>query len=85
MSRNGVSFCALCDHIRHRETGSSTEKDCGTAFNSVAYQNSALSVQNREVLKGDHWVLFYSIASLDQSETSVLDSAGLQSHRPVNN
>ena len=54
-------------------------------FNNVAYQNDALSVQNRDISKGDQRVLFYSIASLDHSETSMLDSAGLERHRPVTN
>jgi hypothetical protein len=34
---------------------------------------------------GDQTVLFYYLASLDQSETSMLDSAGFESHRPVTN
>jgi hypothetical protein len=55
------------------------------SFNSDAYQNNALSVQNNDIPSGDHVVLFYCDDSLDQSETSMLDSAGLESHRPVNN
>ncbi len=88
MSRNGALtsvLCVLADHkdTENREMAQRSLLCC--AFNNVAYQNNARSMQNQDVSNGDHWVLFYSAASLDHSETSVLDSAGLESHRPVNN
>jgi hypothetical protein len=35
--------------------------------------------------EGDQTVLFYSFASLDHFRGFMLDSAGLESHRPVTN
>jgi hypothetical protein len=54
-------------------------------FNSDVYQNHSLFVQDSDRLDGDQVALFYCKHELDHSETSMLVSAGFDSHRPVNN
>ena len=54
-------------------------------FNSDVYQNHSRFVQDSDCLDGDQVALFYSEHLLDHSETSMLVSAGFESHRPVNN
>ena len=54
-------------------------------FNNVVYQNRAFTVQNTVRSNGDQVALFYCGSGLDHSESSMLVSAGFESHRPVNN
>ena len=53
-------------------------------FNSVVYWNQSFSAPNTVDSNGDQVALFYCEGSLDQSESSMLVSAGFESHRPVN-
>ena len=53
-------------------------------FNNDVYRKRSLFVQDSDRLDGDQVALFYYFRSLDHSETSMLDSAGFESHRPVN-
>src|ERR1051325_5206259 len=53
-------------------------------FNNDVYQNQPRPVQNSDNLDGDQVALFYCETSLDHSESSMLVSAGFESHRPVN-
>lgn len=54
------------------------------AFNNAAYQKHAPYIKFRLFYTGDQTVLFYSSGQLDQSETSMLGSARLESYRPAN-
>jgi hypothetical protein len=56
-----------------------------SAFNNVVYQIHSLFVQDSDRKGGDQVALFYCKRDLDHSETSMLVSAGFESHRPVNN
>jgi hypothetical protein len=49
------------------------------------YRNLTSSVQNSDWTNGDQRVLFYSLLTLDHSESSMLVSARFESRRPVNN
>jgi hypothetical protein len=69
MSRNGRPSARMYAHV----------------FNSDVYQNHSLFVQDSDRLDGDQVALFYCKHELDHSETSMLVSAGFDSHRPVNN
>ena len=53
-------------------------------FNNVVYENHSCSVQNTARSNGDQVALFYCQMMLDNSESSMLVSAGFESHRPLN-
>ena len=54
------------------------------AFNNVVYQNGSFLTPSQSRSNGDQVALFYCKGTLDQSESSMLVSAGFESHRPVN-
>lgn len=53
-------------------------------FNNVVYQNGSFLPQYTAPSNGDQVALFYCEGGLDHSESSMLVSAGFESHRPVN-
>jgi hypothetical protein len=81
-----LRLIAALVYVKKRGTGSVIIRvNPWSTFNNVVYQNDSSSMQNSQRSNGDQVALFYCRGSLDNSESSMLVSAGFESHRPVNN